>query len=80
MSLNKVFQIWRKIMEVKKSKTATKAVCDFLSIEMIAVEMDSEMAKKTKESAQKILGLMFASLYKRGRPRKRHEEVLNYGI
>lgn len=67
-------------MEVKKSKTATKAVRDFLSIEMIAVDLDSETAKATKESAQKILGLMFASLYKRGRPKKKPEEVLNYGI
>lgn len=80
MGLNKFFQFWRKLMEVKKSKTATKAVSDFLSIKVTAVEMDADMAKRTKESAQKILGMMFASLHKRGRPSKKQEEVLNYGI
>jgi len=80
MRLSKFIQIWRELMEVKKSRTATKAVSDFLSIKMTAVEMDSDTAKRTKESAQKILGMMFASLHKRGRPSKKQEEVLKYGI
>ncbi len=79
MILNKFFQIWRILVEYKKSRTAEKAVCDFLSIEMIAVELDSDTAKKTKESAQKILGMMFASLHKKGRPSHNKDEVLNYG-
>lgn len=80
MSLNKFFQFWRALMEVKKSRTANKAVVDFLSIKMTAVEMDSDTAKRTKESAQKILGMMFASLHKRGRPSRKQEEALSYGI
>lgn len=80
MGLNKFFQFWRKLMKVKESKTAQKAVSDFLSINVIEVKADSETAKRTKESAQKILGIMFASLHKRGRPSKKQDEVLNYGI
>ena len=67
-------------MKVKESKTAQKAVSDFLSINVIEVKADSETAKRTKESAQKILGIMFASLHKQGRPSKKQDEVLNYGI
>lgn len=80
MILNNIFQLWSKMMEVKKSKAVQRAVSDFLSIDMIAVEMDKESATRTKESAQKILGIMIASLYTRGRPSKKSEEVLNYGI
>lgn len=80
MNLNKIFQFWRNLMEIKKSKTATNVVSDFLSIKMTAVEMDADTASRTKESAQKILGMMFASLHKRGRPSKKQEEVLSYGI
>jgi len=80
MILNKVYQFWRQLMKIKKSKTATKAVSDFMSIKVTAVEMEADIAKKTKDSAQKILGMMFASLHKRGRPSKKQEEVLNYGI
>ncbi|MBY0413257.1 MAG: hypothetical protein K2Q18_03790 [Bdellovibrionales bacterium] len=67
-------------MEVKKSKSAQAAAQDFLSIEMIEVELDSDNAKRTKESAQKILGMMFASLHKKGRPSKHQREELEYGI
>ena len=67
-------------MEVKKSKTVSKAASDFLSIKVIEVEMDSEEIKRTKESAQKILGLMFSLLHKRGRPSKNQDEVLSYGF
>lgn len=80
MSRNKFFQFWSKLMEVKKSKPAQKAVSDFLSVNVIEVKADSETAKRTKESAQKILGIMFASLHKRGRPSKKQDEVLSYGI
>ena len=55
-------------MEIKKSKSAQAAAQDFLSIEMIEVELDSDSAKRTKESAQKILGMMFASLHKKVAP------------
>ena len=51
-----------------------------MSIEMIEVELDSDSAKRTKESAQKILGMMFASLHKKGRPSKHHSEEIKYGI
>ena len=67
-------------MEIKKSKSAQAAAQDFLSIEMIEVELDSDSAKRTKESAQKILGMMFASLHKKGRPSKHRSEELKYGI
>lgn len=67
-------------MEIKKSKSAQAAAQDFLSIEMIEVELDSDSAKRTKESAQKILGMMFASLHKKGRPSKHHSEEIKYGI
>lgn len=80
MSLSKLIQFWRKLMAIKKSKTAQKAVSDFLSIEVTAVKMDADTVKRTKESAQKILGMMFASLHMRGRPSKKQDEVLNYGI
>ncbi len=80
MSLNKFFQLWRKLMEVKKTRTASPAVSNFSSINMTAVEMDEDTVKKTKESAQKILGMMFASLHKRGRPSTKQEEVFNYGL
>lgn len=80
MGLNEFFQIWRKLLEVKKSKTVQKAVSDFLSIELIEVETDFETAKRTKDSAQKILGMMFASLRKKGRPSQKFDEEVNYGI
>ena len=67
-------------MEIKKSKSVQAAARDFLSIEMIGVELDSDSAKRTKESAQKILGMMFASLHKKGRPSKHQSEELKYGI
>lgn len=67
-------------LEIKKSKSAQKAAQDFLRIEMIGVDLDSDSAKRTKESAQKILGMMFASLHKKGRPSKHQSEELKYGI
>lgn len=67
-------------MEIKKSKSVQAAAQDFLSIEMIEVELDLDSAKRTKESAQKILGMMFASLHKKGRPSKHQNEELKYGI
>lgn len=80
MIFNNLIQLWRKIVEVKKSKTANKAGKDFLSVELIPVELDSLDAAETKAAAQKILSMMFASLHKRGRPSQKEEEELSYAI
>ena len=80
MSLNSFFHFWRHLVKSKKSNSAQKAVSDFSSVQLIEVKGDSTAAKETKASAQKILGLMFAALHKRGRPAKEKSEVLNYGV
>lgn len=80
MGLNSFFQFWRHLVKSKKSNSAQKAVSDFSSVQLIEIKVDSITAKETKASAQKILGLMFAALQKRGRPAKEKSEVLSYGF
>lgn len=80
MGLNNIFQFWRHLVKSKKSISAQKAVSDFSSVQLIEVKEDSTTAKETKASAQKILGLMFAALHKRGRPAKEKSGVLSYGV
>lgn len=79
MMFNNFLQRWSKLMARKKIKAGNKNAKDPLRVQMFRTAYNEEEATQTKISAQKILSVMFAALYKRGRPKKEKEEII-YGL
>ena len=61
-------------MARKKINSGNKKASDHLRVQLIPTIFNKEEATQAKVSAQKILSVMFAALYKRGRPKKEIEE------
>jgi hypothetical protein len=75
MNHERIFQLWSNLMARKKVKPDNKNADDSLRVQLIPTAFNKDEATQTKESAQKILSLMFAALYKRGRPKNETKEV-----
>lgn len=75
MILKIFLPLWRHLMARKKINSGKKIAKDHLRVQLIATKFNEEEARFAKNEAQKILSLMFASLHKRGRPKKVKEEI-----
>jgi hypothetical protein len=57
-------------MAAARSRGGKCATADQLRVELIPYRDSDQDGRKRKESVQKIIGLMFMNLHKRGRPKK----------
>jgi hypothetical protein len=74
MNLKIFFQKWSNLMACKKINSGNKKASDHLRVQLIPTKFNKDEATQAKASAQKILSVMFAALYKRGRPAKEIKE------
>lgn len=74
MKLKIFFQKWSNLMARKKINSGNKKASDPLRVQLIPTKFNENEATQAKASAQKILSIMFASIYKRGRPKKETED------
>ncbi len=75
MKLNRILNFWSFILTKKNVSPETQKKLKELKVKIIKANYNEDMANNTKLEAQKILSIMFASLHKRGRPKKENEEL-----
>ncbi len=79
MKLTNFFHLGITIMARKKIKAGKKPVKDHMRIHLIQTKTDQQTSVERKETAQKILAIMFSLSFKRGRPSTKDEE-LSYAV
>lgn len=77
MNLNKFIQTLKEFMSRKRSNAGLKTRFNPKYIRLIPQKDSEENAQTRKETVHKLIGVMFLSLSKRGRPKIETEEISN---
>ena len=77
MNLSKFIHTLKEFMSKQRSNAGLKTRFNPKYIRLIPQKDSEEKAQTRKETVHKLIGLMFSSLSKRGRPKIENEEVSN---